>query len=87
MLNIGDTIYHIDYEQTGSCYIVKSIQESTEDNEFMKPGKYYLVEAQPMHGLYPVAVDAIDAGLPHRFYSTPEKAHEAFVEFNENKQG
>ena len=83
-LRPGDTLYYIDYEVSGSCYTI--VQElSIEDDDYIKPGEYFVVKPEGIisqNGF--VRIEEVNDG---RFFTNPEKAHEAYVKWTEgNKQ-
>ena len=86
MLNINDKIYYIDYEESGSVYTVKKIVEEKK-NSILPPGLYYAIHADNLSdctGYYSISVDSVDNDVD-RFFSTPEKAHDAYVNFKKQR--
>lgn len=79
MLNIGDKIYYMDYEDSGASYTIEGIFE-VKDNPVMKDGLYYNVHSDRLPaetGYYPVKVDCVDAKIT-RFFSSADKAKKAY---------
>lgn len=88
MLNIGDKIYYIDYEESNSSYTIKGISNE-KGNSVMKEGTYYTIHSDILSGgmgYYPLLVDEVDKEFG-RFFSTPEKAHQEYVKFNRSLGG
>lgn len=84
LLNIGDKIYYIDYEESSSSYTIENIYE-VKDNPVMKDGWYYTIHSDLLSvatGYYPLYVDEVDAD-GSRFFSSEKFAHDAFVKFKE----
>ncbi len=83
-LKIGAKIYYIDYEDSKNSY---TIVKEPELNSFGQ--LVYTIHSDQLSkatGYYPLPVDAID-DMNHRFFSTQEKAHEAYVKFlNKRRQ-
>ena len=88
MLNVGDKIYYIDYEESNSSYTIKVISNE-KGNSVMKEGTYYTIHSDILSGgmgYYPLLVDEVDKEFG-RFFSTPEKAHQEYVKFNRSLGG
>jgi hypothetical protein len=81
MINVGDKIYYIDYEESGTSYTVKGI-ENVQNNSFMKDGIWYFVHSDTLpnecgyHHIYAAQVDS-----DNRFFSSPTLAKKAYENF------
>lgn len=79
MLNIGDKIYYMDYEESGASYTIEGIFE-VKNNPVMKDGLYYSVHSDKLPietGRYTIAASNIDLENS-RFFSSAEKASAAY---------
>lgn len=86
MLNVGDKIYYLDYEDSHSSYTIVQIEEIN-NNEYIKDGSYYHVHSDSFPngvGYYLVSAEQVDTNnIKDRYYSSPEKAHESYLRFKE----
>lgn len=81
-LKEGDKIYYIDYEESGCSYTVCDIFFK-KDNDLCKGGLSYSIHSDSlsqMTGYYDLLVSQVDDPAD-RFFSSPEKAHEAYAKF------
>lgn len=88
MLNIGDKLYHMDYEDSKASYTITSIIE-VKDDEFMKDGTYYIIHADLLSnltGYYQMEISNIDSEIG-RFFSSKEKAKEMYAKWKKKKEG
>jgi len=86
-LKRGDKIYYIDYEESGNSYTVTGLSVLPR-NELFKGGVAYAIHADDLPfatGHYTVLLDEIDQG-DGRFFSTPEKAREAYIAFRQKNE-
>lgn len=83
-LSVGSKVYYIDYEETGVAYTVTGKEQITEHPVFPEGILYTIhVDNLPMlTGYYPLHESNIDKDGGH-FFSTPEKASEAYTKFKE----
>lgn len=81
MINVGDKIYYIDYEESGASYTVKGI-EDVRNNSSMKDGIWYFVHSDTLPNecgyshIYAAHVDN-----NNRFFSSPVLAKKAYEKF------
>ena len=88
MLNVGDKLYYIDYEDSNASYTITSIIE-VKDDELMKNGIYYIIHADllsNLFGYYQKEVSNIDSEIG-RFFSSKEKAKEMYAKWKKKKEG
>ena len=81
MINVGDKIYYIDYEESDTSYTVKGI-EDVRNNSLMKDGIWYFVHSDTLPNecgynyIYAAHVDS-----DNRFFSNPALAKKAYEKF------
>lgn len=84
MLNIGDKLYYIDYEESKASYTIESIYDARENENFVDD-YYYVVHSDSLPkgvGYYPISINCVDSNnIKDRFFSNPELAHTAYVNF------
>ena len=83
-LEEGDKIYYIDYEESGNSYTICDIFFK-KGNDFCKGGLSYSIHSDQLNGMtgyYDLLVSQVD-NPKDRFFSSPEKAHDAYAKFLE----
>lgn len=84
LLQPGDKVYYIDYSDSNKSYTIVEVRE-IQENKFQKGGLCYIIHADSlsnMTGYYTISTDSVDNTDIHgRFYSTPERATEAYEKF------
>jgi len=86
MLNKGSKIYYIDYEESEASYTIIAMQ-FVKNHEFYPDGILYTVHSDSFSqssGYYPMHEYSIDKE-DGRFFTTPEKAHDAYEAFLKQK--
>ena len=86
LLQAGNKIYYIDYEDSGTAYTIEGISEVF-DNEYMTTGLYYNIHADSLSaetGHCLILSDEIE-NEHARFFTSEENAHEAYIAFKNRK--
>ena len=85
MLEIGNKLYYINFENTNISYIINEIKHH--EGELLIPdGDYYVVTMNKFPNCiytYEILIEQVDSdNIYDKFYSTPEKAKKGFEEYN-----